>query len=34
VRGRDTGRVLSLPVVVADYQGDRYLVAMLGRDAN
>jgi deazaflavin-dependent oxidoreductase (nitroreductase family) len=34
VRGRKSGRVLLLPVVVADYQGERYLVAMLGGDAN
>lgn len=30
VRGRRTGRRVSLPVVVADYEGERYLVAMLG----
>jgi deazaflavin-dependent oxidoreductase (nitroreductase family) len=34
VRGRRSGRVISFPVVVADYQGERYLVAMLGRGAN
>jgi deazaflavin-dependent oxidoreductase (nitroreductase family) len=34
VRGRRSGRVLSFPVVVADYEGDRYLVAMLGQNAN
>lgn len=34
VRGRQSGRLISLPVVVADYQGERYLVAMLGRSAN
>ena len=34
VRGRRTGRVISLPVVVAGYQGGRYLVSMLGNDAN
>ena len=34
VRGRHSGRRISLPVVVADYEGERYLVAMLGRDAN
>ncbi|KPI07470.1 hypothetical protein OK074_0180 [Actinobacteria bacterium OK074] len=34
VRGRRTGRRISLPVVVADYEGDRYLVAMLGQDTN
>jgi hypothetical protein len=26
--------MLSLPVVVSDYAGERYLVAMLGKDAN
>jgi hypothetical protein len=30
VRGRRTGSRFSLPVVVADYEGERYLVAMLG----
>ena len=34
VPGRRTGRVLSFPLVVADYDGGRYLVAMLGNDAN
>jgi deazaflavin-dependent oxidoreductase (nitroreductase family) len=34
VRGRRTGRLISLPVVVAEYQGERYLVAMLGEGAN
>ena len=34
VRGRRTGRGLSLPVVVAEYEGERYLVAMLGSEAN
>lgn len=34
VRGRHSGRLISCPVVVADYQGERYLVAMLGRSAN
>ncbi|WP_123027321.1 nitroreductase/quinone reductase family protein [Mycolicibacterium stellerae] len=31
VRGRKTGRTISFPVVVADYKGGRYLVAMLGQ---
>jgi deazaflavin-dependent oxidoreductase (nitroreductase family) len=31
VRGRKTGRPISFPVVVADYRGERYLVAMLGQ---
>lgn len=34
VRGRRTGRLLSFPVVVADYEGERYLVSMLGEEAN
>ena len=34
VVGRRTGRVTSFPVVIADYQGDRYLVSMLGDGAN
>jgi len=34
VRGRRTGRPVSLPVVVADYQDGRYLVSMLGPEAN
>ncbi|MFI6456304.1 nitroreductase/quinone reductase family protein [Streptosporangium amethystogenes] len=34
VPGRRTGRVISFPLVVADHQGERYLVAMLGQDTN
>ncbi|MGE5292718.1 MAG: nitroreductase/quinone reductase family protein [Micromonosporaceae bacterium] len=34
VRGRRTGRLVSFPVVVAEYEGGRYLVSMLGKDAN
>lgn len=34
VPGRRTGRLLSFPLVVADYQGERYLVAMLGQNTN
>ena len=34
VRGRRSGRVISFPVVIADYKGDRYLVSMLGERAN
>jgi deazaflavin-dependent oxidoreductase (nitroreductase family) len=30
VRGRRSGRVIALPVVVTDYDNERYLVAMLG----
>lgn len=33
VRSRHTGRTISLPVVVADHGGERYLVAMLGDQA-
>jgi hypothetical protein len=31
IRGRKTGQTISFPVVVADYHGQRYLVAMLGQ---
>jgi hypothetical protein len=34
VPGRHTGRIISLPVVIADFEGDRYLVAMLGNDTS
>jgi deazaflavin-dependent oxidoreductase (nitroreductase family) len=34
VRGRRSGRLRSFPVVVADYQGEKYLVAMLGEGVN
>lgn len=34
VQGRRSGRRLSLPVVLAEYHGQRYLVAMLGNEAN
>ena len=34
VPGRRSGRLISFPVVVADHAGERYLVAMLGNDAN
>jgi hypothetical protein len=34
VRGRRSGNLISFPVVVADYQGERYLVAMLGEGTN
>ncbi|HET8979805.1 MAG TPA: nitroreductase/quinone reductase family protein [Solirubrobacteraceae bacterium] len=33
VVGRRSGRRISLPVVIADYEGERYLVAMLGAHA-
>ena len=34
IRGRRTGRVISFPVVIAEYEGERYLVSMLGNDVN
>lgn len=34
VTGRRTGRQLSFPVVTVEYDGERYLVSMLGEDAN
>lgn len=34
VRGRRSGRSISFPVVIADLDGERYLVAMLGERAN
>ncbi|HLV57348.1 MAG TPA: nitroreductase family deazaflavin-dependent oxidoreductase [Natronosporangium sp.] len=34
VTGRRSGRTISAPVVVADWQGERYLVSMLGERAN
>ncbi|MGO9560974.1 MAG: nitroreductase/quinone reductase family protein [Acidimicrobiales bacterium] len=34
VVGRKTGRPVSFPVVVADYQAERYLVSMLGEDTS
>ena len=34
VAGRRTGKTVSFPVVIADYQGERYLVSMLGEDTN
>ena len=33
VRGRRSGRLISFPVMVADYHGERYLVSMLGEGA-
>jgi len=33
VRGRKTGRIISMPVVVADYDGGRYLVSMFGENS-
>lgn len=34
VRGRQSGRRVSVPVVIAEYEGQRYLVAMLGNKTN
>ncbi|WFE40633.1 nitroreductase/quinone reductase family protein [Micromonospora sp. WMMD998] len=34
VRGRRTGRTVALPLVVADLDGERYLVSMLGDRVN
>ena len=34
VPGRRTGHLISFPVVIVEHQGERYLVSMLGNDAN
>lgn len=34
VRGRRSGRSLACPVVIADHEGERYLVAMLGEQTS
>jgi deazaflavin-dependent oxidoreductase (nitroreductase family) len=34
VRGRRSGKPVRFPIVVADYEGERYLVSMLGEDTN
>ena len=34
VRGRKTGRKISFPIVIVAYEGDRYLVAMMGDKTN
>ena len=34
VTGRRSGRTISFPAVIADYEGGRYLVSMLGEDTN
>lgn len=34
VRGRHSGKLIQFPVVVADYEGGRYVVSMLGDDTN
>lgn len=34
ITGRRSGRVISFPVVIAEWDGERYLVSMLGPNAN
>ncbi len=34
IPGRRSGRVISFPVVIADFEGERYLVSMLGKNTN
>jgi deazaflavin-dependent oxidoreductase (nitroreductase family) len=34
IRGRRSGRVISFPVAIADFEGGRYLVSMLGKNTN
>jgi hypothetical protein len=34
IRGRRSGRIISFPVVIADVGAERYLVSMLGANAN
>ena len=34
IRGRRSGRVISFPVAIADVEGNRYLVSMLGANVN
>jgi hypothetical protein len=34
IRGRRSGRAVSFPVAIADVEGDRYLVSMLGANVN
>jgi deazaflavin-dependent oxidoreductase (nitroreductase family) len=34
IRGRRSGKPVSFPVVVADYEGERYVVSMLGWNTN
>jgi deazaflavin-dependent oxidoreductase (nitroreductase family) len=34
VRGRKSGRIISFPIVIAEHDGERYLVSMLGEKAN
>jgi hypothetical protein len=34
IPGRRSGRVISFPVAIADFKGERYLVSMLGANVN
>ncbi len=34
VRGRKSGRLISFPLVIAEHEGERYLVSMLGEGSN
>ena len=34
IRGRRSGRAISFPVAIADFEGERYLVSMLGVNVN
>src|SRR5215470_6892464 len=34
IRGRRSGRAIPFPVAIADFEGDRYLVSMLGKNTN
>jgi deazaflavin-dependent oxidoreductase (nitroreductase family) len=34
VRGRRTGKGVSFPIVIADWEGNEYVVSMLGEQAN
>ena len=34
IPGRRSGRVISFPVAIADFEGERYLVSMLGANVN
>jgi hypothetical protein len=34
IPGRRSGRVISFPVAIADFEGERYLVSMLGSNVN
>src|SRR5262249_61547271 len=34
IRGRRSGQVISFPVAIADFEGERYLVSMLGANVN